>query len=62
VHLLDRDPVQQQEALGVLGVNLLHAAFFGREDLSRALESLLGRGMRRAAPEGVPTHDTPRAC
>jgi hypothetical protein len=41
VHLLDRDPVQQQEALGVLGVNLLHAAFFGREDLSRALESLL---------------------
>jgi hypothetical protein len=41
VHLLDRDPLQQQEALGVLGVNLLHAAFFGREDLSRALESLL---------------------
>jgi hypothetical protein len=29
VHLLDRDPIQQQEALGVLGVNLLHAAFFG---------------------------------
>jgi hypothetical protein len=41
VHLLDRDPVQQQAALGILGVNLLHAAFFTREDLPRALDSLL---------------------
>src|SRR5262249_24500102 len=41
VHLLDRDPVQQQEALGILGVNLLHAAFFTRGDWGRALESLL---------------------
>jgi hypothetical protein len=41
VHLLDRDPVQQQSALGILGVNLLHAAFFTREDLPRALDSLL---------------------
>lgn len=41
VHLLDRDPVQQQEALGVLGVNLLHAAFHLRHDLPEALDSLL---------------------
>ena len=41
VHLLDRDPVQQQEALGILGVNLLHAVFFSRDDLPRALDSLL---------------------
>lgn len=41
VHLLDRDPVQQQEALGILGVNLLHAAFFTRGDWARALDSLL---------------------
>jgi hypothetical protein len=30
VHLRDRDPVRQQEALGVLGVNLVHGAFFTR--------------------------------
>jgi len=30
VHLRDRDPVRQQEALGVLGVNLIHAVFFAR--------------------------------
>jgi len=41
VHLLDRDPVQQQQALGILGVNLLHAAFFTRGDWPRALDSLL---------------------
>jgi hypothetical protein len=41
VHLLDRELVQQQEALGILGVNLLHAAFFTRDDLPRALDSLL---------------------
>ena len=41
VHLLDRDPVQQQEALGILGVNLVHAAFHRRDDLPGALDSLL---------------------
>ncbi len=41
VHLLDRDPLQQQEALGVLGVNLLYAIFFAPSDPPGALESLL---------------------
>ncbi|HEY1418322.1 MAG TPA: hypothetical protein VGF41_10465 [Myxococcaceae bacterium] len=41
VHLLDRDPLQQQEALGVLGVNLIFAAFHTRSDLPTALDSLL---------------------
>ena len=29
-HLLRREPMRQQEALGVLGVNLVHGAFFPR--------------------------------
>src|SRR5256885_11193832 len=31
-HLLDSTAVREQEALGVLGVNLIHAAFFHRGD------------------------------
>src|SRR5262249_13063014 len=31
VRLLDQTNVEQQEALGVIGVNLLHGAFYGRE-------------------------------
>src|SRR5438128_4455217 len=32
VHLLDATPVHQQEALGLLGVNLIHGAFYQRAD------------------------------
>jgi hypothetical protein len=32
VHLLDSTAVRQQEALGVFGVNLIHGAFFRRQD------------------------------
>src|SRR5262245_42762029 len=32
VQLLDATPAHQRETLGVLGVNLIHAAFFGRDD------------------------------
>ncbi len=45
-HLLDPAPAGQQEALGVLGVNLIHAAFFLRDnpaDLIAALADDLSR-------------------
>ena len=32
VYLLDTTPMHQREALGVLGVNLIHGAFFSRQD------------------------------
>jgi hypothetical protein len=41
VHLLDVTPGQQREALGVLGVNLIHGAFFGRQDATTFLGSLM---------------------
>jgi hypothetical protein len=40
-HLLDPTPTGQQEALGVLGVNLLHAAFFRREDPADLVAALM---------------------
>lgn len=41
VRMRDRDNAQQQEALGIVGVNLLYAAFFHSSEPERLLESLL---------------------
>jgi len=41
VRLLDRDSVAQQEALGVLGVNLIHAALTAHQDSGALLPLLL---------------------
>jgi hypothetical protein len=40
-HLFDSTAAREQEALGVLGVNLIHAAFFGRDDLAKLIASLM---------------------
>src|SRR3712207_2560008 len=41
VRMLDDEAQQQQEALGVVGVNLLHAAFLHHHEPERLVESLL---------------------
>lgn len=41
VRMLDGEAAQQQEALGVVGVNLLHAAFFEHYEPERLIERLL---------------------
>jgi hypothetical protein len=41
VRLLDHRTIDQMEALGVIGVNLIHSAFYHRGDLRRFVESLL---------------------
>jgi hypothetical protein len=41
VRMLDNEAQQQQEALGVVGVNLLHGAFFQHHEPERLVESLL---------------------
>jgi hypothetical protein len=43
VRMLDADAALQQEALGVVGVNLLHAAFFERQEPEQIVKSLLDR-------------------
>jgi hypothetical protein len=43
VRMLDDEAALQQEALGVVGVNLLHAAFFLHHEPERMVESLLDR-------------------
>lgn len=43
VRMLDDEASLQQEALGIVGVNLLHAAFFERYEPDRLVESLLDR-------------------
>src|ERR671921_1719237 len=43
VRMLDAEAAPQQEALGVVGVNLLHAAFFQHHEPDRLVESLLDR-------------------
>jgi hypothetical protein len=43
VRMLDTEAALQQEALGVVGVNLLHAAFFVHHEPERLVESLLDR-------------------
>ncbi|HEX6276303.1 MAG TPA: hypothetical protein VFZ53_24855 [Polyangiaceae bacterium] len=48
VRMLDRDGAAQQEALGIVGVNLLYAAFFHYHEPERLIESLLdGLGTHR---------------
>ena len=41
VHLLDEDPAREQEALGVLGVNLIFGAFYQHETPPELIVSLL---------------------
>ena len=41
VRMLDDEAPQQQEALGIVGVNLLHGAFFQHHEPERMVESLL---------------------
>lgn len=43
VRMLDDDAELQQEALGIVGVNLLHAAFFERQEPEEIVQSLLDR-------------------
>ena len=40
-HLLDSTAALEQEALGILGVNLVHAAFFYSEDRAKFIASLM---------------------
>ena len=40
-HLLDSTAAREQEALGVLGVNLIHGAFFRRDDPAELIASLM---------------------
>ena len=41
VRMWDKENLQQQEALGVLGVNLLHGALYHHDDVNKFLSSLL---------------------
>jgi hypothetical protein len=41
VHLLDRVPSREQEAIGILGVNLLHGAFYQHVDPAALISSLM---------------------
>ena len=41
VRMLDRDNVAQQDALGIVGVNLIHAALYHYDDVDAILRSLL---------------------
>ncbi len=41
VRLLDQENVDQMEALGIIGVNLIYAAYYHREDLPLFVESLM---------------------
>jgi hypothetical protein len=43
VRMLDEDAALQQEALGIVGINLLHAAFFERQQPEQIVRSLLDR-------------------
>ena len=41
VRLLDEENMEQMEALGIIGLNLIHASFYHRGDLPRFVESLV---------------------
>jgi len=41
LRMLDREPVTQQEALGIVGVNLIHGAIYLQEDHEKLIVSLL---------------------
>jgi len=40
VYLFDKDPARQQEALGIVGVNLVHGAFYHHDEPAVLVESL----------------------
>jgi hypothetical protein len=40
-HLFDANAAREQEALGILGVNLVHAAFYRRDDPAQLITSLM---------------------
>src|SRR5207249_9170840 len=40
-HLFDSTAAREQEALGVLGVNLIHGAFFRRDEPTELIASLM---------------------
>jgi hypothetical protein len=50
VHLLDPEPVRQQEDLGLLGLNLLYGTFFHQDDPPALVRSLLD-GLHRSRVE-----------
>ena len=41
IRMLDRTAQLQQEAVGVLGINLIHAAFYGGDDTAAIISKLL---------------------
>ncbi len=41
VRMWDKEAVQQQEALGIIGANLIYGAFYFREDPTRFIQSLV---------------------
>src|ERR671921_892945 len=43
VRMLDGEAAMQQEALGIVGINLLHAAFFQHHEPDRVIERLLDK-------------------
>ncbi len=49
IRMLDRNRIQQQETLGVLGVNLIHSSFYHRDSLAEFLSFL----MEHLRPEQV---------
>jgi hypothetical protein len=52
-HLFDPTAAREQEALGVLGVNLIHGAFFRREDPAQLIASLMDDLSRERAEVDV---------
>jgi hypothetical protein len=50
VHLFDKDPVREQESLGVVGVNLAHGAFYHQSEPATLIESLM-HGVERERVE-----------
>jgi hypothetical protein len=54
-HLLDANAMHEKEALGILGVNLLHGTFYQRETPERLIGSLVdGRRRLVAQPSRTP--------
>src|SRR5580704_3937807 len=41
VRMWDKDSVMQQDALGIVGTNLIYGAFYYRKDLSQLIQSLI---------------------
>jgi len=41
IYLFDHDPMREQEALGIVGVNLAHGAFYQHSEPARLVESLM---------------------